>query len=58
MTTVAYFPLETSSLIAALLYPKMSQDLQGHSPDFRRHSEEFQSSQGNDYAVNWTESAS
>ena len=34
MTTVAYFPLETSSLIAALLHPKMSQDLQGHSPDF------------------------
>ena len=34
MTIVAYFPLETSSLIVALLYPKMSQDLQGHSPDF------------------------
>ena len=53
MTTAAYFPLETSSLIA-----KMSQDLQGHPPDFWRHSEEFQGSQGNDYAINWAESAS
>ena len=54
MTTAACFPLETSSLMVALLYPKMLQDL----PDFWRHSEEFQSSQGNDYAINWAESAS
>ena len=54
MTTAACFPLETSSLMAALLYPKMLQDL----PDFWRHSEEFQSSQGNDYAIKWAESAS